>query len=158
MSVRGRRLGPARRARRPPDAVFAALALFDAVNRDDRAAQLRLVADDVSLRSAAAYGTGVRELDTGLECIRRCWRQFDAPGMRPRVTVLEARRVDGRALCKITLTRERAAGRLNIATTLWSVVAVGPDGKITSYASFRTFDEALRLLDEHAPPGRAASR
>jgi hypothetical protein len=122
-------------------------AFHDATNAGDRDAQLELIADDMEVLSAAARATGVAEIGDGHDGLRQWWAQMDAIGVRPRVYNVTCVEIEGRAFCQYTIANEREGGLPNIASTLWAVVTLAEDGRIASWWSYRSADEALDALE-----------
>jgi len=128
---------------RAPDPVRAALALYRAIDQDDRALVLALTRDDVQVVSAASEGTGVRAIQDGHEGLRRWWGQLDARRIRVRIIVRGAREVAGRALCALTITNETDGLPLALASTAWTVISTDSAGVVASSWSFRSEEAAL---------------
>jgi hypothetical protein len=126
--------------------VEAALAFYEASNRDDRAALLALTAGDIEIISAAPQSTGASRIESGHDGLRRFWQQLDANEVRPETVVLECRELDGCALSKIAVTSRREGVPPSIATTLWTVITLNDDGKIASTWSFRHEIEARAAI------------
>jgi ketosteroid isomerase-like protein len=58
--------------------VQVALEFYDALNRDDREAALDLTHPDVEIVTIAGEATGVANIDSGHEGLKRFWAQLDA--------------------------------------------------------------------------------
>src|SRR5881628_628710 len=109
--------------------VQAALALYDALNRDDRRAALDLMHPDVEIVTAAAEATGVADIQSGHAGLRRFWGQLDEQGRTVRIVARESREVAGRAVCMLAVTNE-VGGSPALASVVWGVITVDEDGLI----------------------------
>jgi hypothetical protein len=132
-------------------AIDVALALYDAVNRDDREAALALVQDDADLTSAAGWATATSQMRPGRAGLRRWWSELDAQRIRPAVIVHDAVEVSGRAVCQLTVRGLRDGVQVDLAVNVWSVVALGEDGLIASSWSYRDERDALRAARTGRP-------
>jgi hypothetical protein len=132
----------------PP--VQAALALYNATNRDDRQAVLDLMHTDVEIVTAAAEAMASPRSRAGHSGLRRFWARLDAQGRKVRVAVREAQDVEGRAVCKLAVTNE-VGGKHALAEVVWAVVTVDDEGLIVSTWSVRSEREALEAAERGAP-------
>jgi hypothetical protein len=123
--------------------VKAALALYDAMNRDDRAAVVGLLHENVQIVAAAAKSAGVDDVQSGHDGMRRLWDQLDAKQRRVRIVVREVREVGGRAVSLLAVTNVTAGGSYDIASIVWAVVSIDDQGLIVSSWSYLSEEEAL---------------
>jgi ketosteroid isomerase-like protein len=134
---------------RDSDCVAIARALYEATDRRDLDAVLRVMAEDVEIISAATHA-GVPQIEFGHEGVRRLWRRRDALDIRPRVIVHRLFEIDGCVLSHYTVATARGDAPLGIAETIWGVVAVNEEGKMAASWSYDSEHEARAALPDAA--------
>jgi hypothetical protein len=131
--------------------VRAAVAVYDALNRDDRAAVIALLHKDVQIVAAGAKSAGVDDVQSGHAGMRRLWDQLDAKQLRARIIVREAREVGGRAVSLLAITNVTAEGSYDLASMVWAVVSIDDDGLVVSTWSYLSEEEALAAVRNGRP-------
>jgi ketosteroid isomerase-like protein len=132
-------------------AVRVALDLYDALDKDDRAAVLGLVSPSVEVVPAAPGASRVLPVQRGHEGFRRWWRRLDDEGLRVRLFVRDSWPVGDRAVCEVVVTNEKR-GHLDIARVVWLVTTLDKSGRVTHNHSFRSREEAQAAAEALGGP------